>query len=104
MTASGQFEKRVAILQEKAFGLAKSTFPSQSRQDSDRADDAMLIESDRTLPLKSSVKMMLTAYRDKDRLHHRVMISIGLIRTTCCSQLPEEFSQRLQQLLDNPVG
>lgn len=67
-------------------------------------DDAKLVQSDRTLPLESLVRMKLIAYRDKDRVHLRDMISIGLIDESWCHQLPNELSQRLQQLLDDPDG
>ena len=67
-------------------------------------DDAKLVQSDRTLPLESLVKMKLIAFRDKDRVHLRDMISIGLIDESWCHQLPNELSQRLQQLLDDPDG
>jgi hypothetical protein len=67
-------------------------------------NDATLIESDRTIPLKSLVTMKLTSFRRKDQVHLLDMISIGLIDATWCSQFPEELSQRLQQLLDDPDG
>lgn len=67
-------------------------------------DDAKLVQSDRTLPLESLVKMKLIAFRDKDRVHLRDMISIGLIDESWCHQLPPELSERLQQLLNDPDG
>ncbi|MFN9718766.1 MAG: hypothetical protein ACK58L_08745 [Planctomycetota bacterium] len=67
-------------------------------------NDATWFESDRTIPLKSLVNMKLTSFRRKDQVHLLNMMSIGLIDATWCSQLPEELSQRLQQLLDDPDG
>jgi len=67
-------------------------------------DDAKLVQSDRTLPLESLVKMKLTSFRRKDQVHLLDMISIGLIDETWCHQLPNELGQRLQQLLDDPDG
>jgi hypothetical protein len=48
--------------------------------------------------------MKLTSYRDKDRVHIRDMISVGLIDQSLIEQLPAELRLRLQKLLDDPEG
>jgi hypothetical protein len=48
--------------------------------------------------------MKLTSFRDKDRMHLRDMIDVGLIDETWLSRLPAEVSPRLKDLLDNPEG
>jgi hypothetical protein len=48
--------------------------------------------------------MKLNSFRDKDRVHIRDMISVGLIDATWPSRLPSQLGNRLQQLLDDPEG
>jgi hypothetical protein len=67
-------------------------------------DDYALIDDARTLPLEKLVGMKLTSFRDKDRVHLRDMISIGLIDANWTGRLPSELAARLQELLDDPDG
>jgi hypothetical protein len=62
------------------------------------------IEDARTLPFDRLVKMKLTSYRDKDRVHLRDMISIGLLDPSWLDRFSPELRSRLQELLDNPDG
>lgn len=62
------------------------------------------IEDARTLPFERLVKMKLTSFRDKDRVHIRDMISIGLIDATWPDRFSPQLRSRLQELLDNPDG
>jgi hypothetical protein len=66
-------------------------------------------ESQRTktgqvLSLESLLRMKLTSFRDKDRVHVRDMIDVGLIDATWLDRLPEVLRPRLQELLDTPDG
>ncbi len=63
-----------------------------------------LIEDARTLPLESLVKMKLTSFRDKDRVHIRDMISVELIGESWLKRLSPELGRRLKKLLDDPNG
>jgi len=56
----------------------------------------------RLLALESLVRMKLTAFRDKDRMHLRDMLDIGLIDATWLGRLPPALAPRLQDLLDHP--
>ncbi len=67
-------------------------------------DDYEWIEGIRTLPLEALVKMKLTSFRDKDRVHIRDMISIAIIDESWLSRLSSELGRRLQELLDDPDG
>ena len=67
-------------------------------------DDYELIEGAKTLPLEALVRMKLTSFRDKDRVHIRDMISVGLIDDTWLPRLSPELRVRLQALLDDPNG
>jgi hypothetical protein len=57
-----------------------------------------------TLPLEALVRMKLNSYRDKDRVHVRDMISVGLIDESWLDKFPEPLSLRLKALLDDPDG
>ena len=48
--------------------------------------------------------MKLTSFRDKDRMHLRDMLDVGLVDGTWISRLEPELAGRLQQLLDSPEG
>ena len=63
-----------------------------------------LMDEARTLPLEALVRMKLTSYRDKDRVHVRDMISIGIIDETWLSRFSKALQSRLRQLLDDPDG
>ena len=58
----------------------------------------------RTVPLETLVRMKLNSFRDKDRVHLRDMISLGMIDASWLDRLPEAFRRRLQTLLDDPDG
>jgi hypothetical protein len=58
----------------------------------------------RVLNLDALVRMKLTSFRDKDRMHIRDMIDVGLVDATWRDRLPVELGERLQSLLDNPEG
>lgn len=58
----------------------------------------------RAIALETLVRMKLNAFRDKDRVHLRDMISIGLINDSWIEKYPENLSRRLQELLDDPDG
>jgi hypothetical protein len=52
--------------------------------------------------LEPLVRMKLTSYRLKDRVHLLDMINVGLIDDTWPSRFSGELGERLQSLLDNP--
>jgi hypothetical protein len=58
----------------------------------------------RVLRLNALVRMKLTSFRDKDRMHLRDLLDVGLIGQDTCSALPEELATRLRQLIDDPDG
>ena len=67
-------------------------------------------ESDRSigpfcvLNLEPLIRMKLTSFRDKDRMHLRDFIDIGLVDSTWPAHFPPELGSRLQSLLDDPDG
>jgi hypothetical protein len=46
--------------------------------------------------------MKLNAFRDKDRVHLRDLLGVGLIDASWLPRLPSPLAERLQELLDNP--
>ena len=58
----------------------------------------------RVLSLDALVRMKLTSFRLKDRVHIHDMIDVGLVDATWPQRLPVDLAERLQSLLDNPEG
>jgi Uncharacterised nucleotidyltransferase len=54
--------------------------------------------------LEALVRMKLSSFRDKDCMHLRDMIGVGLLDATWPARLPPPLNVRLQQLLDDPNG
>ena len=75
---------------------------SDSVEASPDVDEYVMMENARTLPLEALVRMKLTSYRLKDRVHLQDMASVGLIDGTWPARFSPELASRLQQVLDNP--
>jgi hypothetical protein len=56
------------------------------------------------LSLDALVRMKLTSFRDKDRVHLRDLIDVGLVDESWLKKIPAQLRPRLQQLFDNPEG
>ena len=54
------------------------------------------------LSLDALVGMKLTSFRDKDRVHLRDLIEVGLVDETFLERVPLALRARLKDLLDNP--
>jgi len=67
-------------------------------------DDRTFVRETQTVPLEALVRMKLTFNRDKDRVHVRDMIGVGLIDANWLSRFSPELGERLQDLLDTPDG
>ena len=61
-------------------------------------------ETFRLLSLDALVQMKLTSFRDKNRVHLRDLIDVGLIDAGWLARIPATLRPRLQQLLENPEG
>jgi hypothetical protein len=61
-------------------------------------------EAYQILTLEALVRIKLTAFRDKDRVHLRDLIDVGLIDAGWRQRFPPQLAERLQQLLDTPNG
>lgn len=58
----------------------------------------------RILTLEALVRMKLTSFRDKDRMHLRDMIDVDLIDDTWPARFPPALATRLRDLLATPEG
>jgi hypothetical protein len=58
----------------------------------------------RLLSLEALVRMKLTSFRDKDRVHLRDLIEVGLVDESWVTRVPEILASRLQELLQTPEG
>jgi hypothetical protein len=56
------------------------------------------------IPLESLVRMKLISFRDKDRMHLRDLIGVGLVDQTWPVKFPAGLAGRLQMILDDPEG
>jgi hypothetical protein len=56
------------------------------------------------VPLQDLVRMKLTSFRDKDRMHLRDLASVGLVDATWPGRFPQILGERLQLILDDPEG
>ncbi len=55
----------------------------------------------RLLDLGALVRMKLTSFRDRDRVHLRDLLDVGLIDETWIGRLPLDLAARLQEILDS---
>ena len=58
----------------------------------------------RLLSLESLVRMKLTSFRDKDRMHLRDIMEVGLIDADWVPRFSPELASRLQELINHPEG
>jgi hypothetical protein len=61
-------------------------------------------ETFRLLSLDALVRMKLTSFRDKDRVHLRDLMDVGLVDANWLERVPGALRPRLRELLDNPEG
>jgi hypothetical protein len=76
----------------------KSLEPSPDVTQSEDIGDFRLIE------LEPLVRMKLTSFRDKDRVHLRDLVEVGLVDANWCKRFPRPLAERLHTILDTPEG
>lgn len=54
--------------------------------------------------LEALVRIKLSSFRDKDRVHLRDLIDVGLVDESWLQKVPSPLRSRLKELLDNPEG
>ena len=58
----------------------------------------------RVVTLAALVRMKLAAFRDKDRVHLRDLVEVGLVDKAWENQLEPELARRLTEILKTPEG
>src|SRR5262245_14782692 len=58
----------------------------------------------RVITFESLLLLKLLSNRDKDRMHLRDLIGVGLLDASWLAKLPPELAARLKQILDTPDG
>jgi hypothetical protein len=48
--------------------------------------------------------MKLTSFRDRDRVHLRDLVDVGLVDATWLERLPADLASRLREILESPEG
>jgi hypothetical protein len=76
----------------------KPTYPIPA-PDVDESEPA---DAFRIVTLDALVRMKLTSFRLKDRVHLLDMLEVGLIDASWCERYPSELAARLQDLVDHP--
>ena len=61
-------------------------------------------EAFRLISLEALVRMKLTSFRDKDRVHLRDLIGVGLVDPSWLERVSGSLKPRLEELFDNPEG
>ena len=72
--------------------------PSPELRETESADGFELI------PLADLLRMKLTSFRDKDRMHLRDLASVGLVDESWLERFPTALAERLRLILDDPEG
>jgi len=67
-------------------------------------DESSASATCRVVTLEALLRMKLTSFRLKDRVHVLDLIDVGLVDHSWVSRLPAELGPRLRQLIDNPEG
>ena len=86
------------ILFEREKVRPDNLYPAPLVSESEIANDH------RVIALEALLRMKLTSFRLKDRVHLQDMISVGLIDESWTGRVPPELAPRLQQILDDPEG
>ena len=92
--ASARDAVHVLLAGEKVFPDDPVVTPDVSESES--------IETHRMLNLEALVRMKLTSFHVKDRMHLLDMIEVELIDESCIDRYPTALAARLKQLIDKP--
>ena len=97
-SAEGRVSDAVHIVFAEERTLPDQPEPNARIDDSEDAGDFRLIS------LEALVRMKLSAFRDKDRVHLRDLLSVGLIDASWVTRLPAALRPRFEQILATPEG
>ena len=95
---NGRPRDAVHLLYSEEIVRQGDTAATPSVEQSNRMNDKIVVD------LESLVRMKLTSYRRKDQVHVLDMIEVGLIDSSWVERFDTVLGQRLQELLDDPLG
>ena len=81
----------------------EKTHPDQPEPNA-RIDESEDTGEFRLIPLAALVRMKLAAFRDKDRVHLRDLVSVGLVDASWLPGLSTPLRERLALILSSPEG
>jgi hypothetical protein len=95
--------------QAKARDAVRVVFANEKVRDDSPLPSPDVAESETTadfriISLAALLRMKLTSFRDKDRVHLRDLLDVGLIDASWCARLPAALAERLRILIDTPEG
>ncbi len=96
--SDGRPRDAVHLLYAKEIVRQGDTIATPDVEQSNRMKDKVVVD------LESLVRMKLTSYRRKDQVHVLDMIEVGLIDSSWVKRFDPVLGQRLQELLDDPLG
>lgn len=67
-------------------------------------ESVRMLENMRIVELEDLVRMKLNSFRDKDKVHIRDFMSVGLVNESWLLRFAPSLAARLQSVLDNPDG
>lgn len=67
-------------------------------------DNTEAAEGFELIALEDLLRMKLTSFRDKDRMHLRDLASVGLVDESWLPRFPAALAERLRAILDDPEG
>lgn len=97
-SASGRVSDAVHIV-----FAAEKTLPDQPEANA-RTEESEDAGDFRLISLEALVRMKLSAFRDKDRVHLRDLLAVGLIDASWSARLPTTLQLRFAQILASPEG
>jgi hypothetical protein len=81
----------------------EKTLPDQPEPNA-RIDESEDAGEFRLISLEALARMKLSAFRDKDRVHLRDLVSVGLIDASWLARFPPLLRVRLESILSSPEG
>jgi hypothetical protein len=79
---------------------AREEYPEPAPDPAESAEE----DGYRVLSLEALVRMKLTSFRERDRVHLRDMADVGLVDAGWLDRLSPILAARVQQILDTPDG
>lgn len=67
-------------------------------------ESVRMLENMRIVELEDLVRMKLNSFRDKDKVHIRDFMSVGLVNDSWLPRFSPSLAARLQSVLENPDG